>query len=109
MKLLMLYDWPGNVRELEHVVQRAVLFTEHKLIRESDIFLPSKKAAACTMSFKEAKFNVVNQFERSYIERLLVSYQGNISKAARAAQKNRRAFWQLIRKHQIDVQNFKPG
>ena len=109
MKLLMLYDWPGNVRELEHVVQRAVLFSEHKLIRETDIFLPSKKAAACTMSFKEAKFNVVNQFEKSYIERLLVSYQGNITQAAQAAQKNRRAFWQLICKHHIDVQNFKPG
>jgi DNA-binding NtrC family response regulator len=61
------------------------------------------------MSFKDAKADVVNKFERTYIERLLLSYQGNISKAAQAAKKNRRAFWQLIRKHQIDVQTFKPG
>jgi molybdenum-dependent DNA-binding transcriptional regulator ModE len=32
---------------------------------------------------------------------------GNISRAARAAQKSRRAFWELIRKHQIDVKNLK--
>jgi two-component system, NtrC family, response regulator GlrR len=109
MKTLMLYDWPGNVRELEHVVQRAVLFCEHKRIRETDVNLPSKKAAACNMSFKDAKAQVVNKFERSYLERLLVYYQGNITRAAQAAQKNRRAFWQLIRKHEIDVQTFKPG
>jgi DNA-binding NtrC family response regulator len=109
MKMLMLYDWPGNVRELEHVVERAVLFCEHNLIRETDIFLPNKKAATCKMSFKDAKAHVVNKFERSYIERLLLAYRGNITRAAKAAQKNRRAFWQLIRKHRIDVQNFKPG
>jgi DNA-binding NtrC family response regulator len=109
MMMLMLYDWPGNVRELEHVVERAVLFCEHKLIQETDICLPHKKAATCQMSFKDAKANVVNKFERSYIERLLLSYKGNITKAAQAAQKNRRAFWQLIRKHGIDVQNFKLG
>lgn len=109
MKTMMFYDWPGNVRELEHVVQRAVLFCEHKLIRETDVDLPSKKAAPCNISFKDAKAQVVNKFERSYFERLLMSYQGNITRAAQAAKKNRRAFWQLIRKHGIDAQIFKPG
>ena len=109
MKMLMLYDWPGNVRELEHVVERAVLFCERPVIRETDIYLPRKKAATCKMSFKDAKAKVINEFERNYIERLLIAHQGNITKAAQTAQKNRRAFWQLIRKHQIDVQTLKPG
>ena len=61
------------------------------------------------MSFKEAKASVVKEFEKSYIEKLLLSYQGNITRAAQAAKKNRRAFWELIRKHQIDVRTFKPG
>jgi DNA-binding NtrC family response regulator len=109
MKMLMLYNWPGNVRELEHVVQRALIFCKHKLIKESDIILPQPKSSACIASFKEAKANVVNQFERNYIEGLLHACKGNITRAAQAAQKNRRAFWQLIRKHRIDVQTFKPG
>lgn len=109
MKLLMLYDWPGNVRELEHVVQRAALFCEHKFIQETDIFLPQEKAVTYSMSFKDAKAHMVNKFEKSYIERLLLSYQGNITKAAQAAQKNRRAFWQLIQKHGIDTKSFKTG
>jgi len=105
----MLYDWPGNVRELEHVVERAVLFSEHTVIREIDIIFPQQKALACKASFKEAKANVINEFERNYIKKLLIVYQGNITRAAQGAQKNRRAFWQLIRKHQIEVQAFKPG
>jgi DNA-binding NtrC family response regulator len=50
---------------------------------------------------------MVEQFERDYIEKLLLSSNGNISKAAQRAHKNRRAFWELIRKYHIDVHRFK--
>lgn len=109
MKILMLYDWPGNVRELEHVVERAVLFCDHTVIRENDICLPNNKSTTCQMSFKEAKAEVISRFEKDYINKLLHTHQGNITRAAQTAKKNRRAFWELIRKHQIDVQTFKPG
>ncbi|NIO21246.1 MAG: AAA domain-containing protein [Candidatus Aenigmarchaeota archaeon] len=109
MQILMLYEWPGNVRELEYVVERAVLLSEQPIIDGIDIVIPSRKGTEPPESFKEAKATVVAQFERSYIQGLLLAHQGNISKAAQAAQKNRRAFWQLIRKHGIDVQSFKPG
>jgi DNA-binding NtrC family response regulator len=109
LQTLMLYDWPGNVRELEHVVERAVLFSEQTFITEADVILQRQKTTAGRMSFKEAKVSVINEFERNYIEKLLIVHHGNITKAARTAQKNRRAFWQLIQKHQIDVQTFKPG
>lgn len=109
MKQLLMHDWPGNVRELQHVVERAVLFAEYSLIRQDDILLSHKKAAPCHLSFKEAKANAVDGFEKSYIESTLSAYQGNITRAAQAAQKNRRAFWELIQKHRIDVQAFKPG
>ena len=98
LQTLMLYDWPGNVRELEHVVERAVLFSEQTVIGELDIILPQQKAPACKPSFKEAKANVINEFERNYIEKLLIAYQGNITKAAQAAQKNRRAEWARLRR-----------
>jgi len=54
-------------------------------------------------SFREAKAKVITEFEHKYITRLLSSYDGNVSEAARAAGKNRRAFWELVRKHRIDV------
>jgi DNA-binding NtrC family response regulator len=38
---------------------------------------------------------------------MLTAYRGNITRAAQAAQKERRTFWELVRKHKIDVQQFK--
>lgn len=107
MEKLLMYEWPGNVRELEYVVERAVVLCEAEIIDAADIFIPLLKAAEQRESFKEAKARVVAQFERSYIQGLLLAHHGNITRAARAAQKNPRAFWQLIYKHQIDVQSFR--
>ena len=109
IQALVLYEWPGNVRELEYVIERAILFTGKTVIHVADIDLPQKKTSVSQESFKETKAKVIDQFERDYIQGLLLVHQGNISRAAQAAQKNRRAFWELIRKHQIDVQSFKLG
>jgi DNA-binding NtrC family response regulator len=105
LQKLIHYKWPGNVRELEHIIMRAVVLSEKLLIHAADIAITECKPSAPSESFQEAKNKVVEQFEKTYIKSLLLTYQGNISKAARAAHKNRRAFWQLIRKHRISVQS----
>jgi len=100
---LMSYDWPGNVRELEYVIERAVVLTKDSKIDECDIKLTSRMDSEKQIPFKEAKQNVVKVFEVNYIKSLLYIYNGNITKAARAAGKNRRAFWQLMRKYKIEA------
>ena len=107
MQLLVLYEWPGNVRELEHTIERAVVLSEQAVIHKANLILPRVATAAHQDSFQEAKAKVIAQFERTYIQGLLLAHQGNITKAARAAQKNRRAFWQLMRKHLLDAHSFK--
>ena len=105
VEVLTAYDWPGNVRELEHVLARAVVLSSHRVLHGADLDLPVR---ARPHSFREAKARVVAQFERDYIRDLLVSHSGNISRAAAAAGKNRRAFWELIRKHAIDAGGCRP-
>lgn len=97
---LLTHSWPGNVRELENVVQRAVLMAETALIRARDLNLPGEEAPP-NSSFRELKARAVDDFERGYLQSVLHEHQGNISAAARAAQKNRRAFWELLRKHRL--------
>ena len=104
MLALTNYDWPGNVRELEHIVQRAVLLCEGPFIRLGDIALPVATARR-PLSFREAKAREVEQFERRYLTDLLELHAGNISRAARAAQKNRRAFFELLRKYGLSRTN----
>ena len=53
-------------------------------------------------SFRAAKCQVVARFERAYIRAALGRHAGNITLAARMAQKHRRAFWALMRKPDID-------
>ncbi|HKS39787.1 MAG TPA: sigma-54 dependent transcriptional regulator [Blastocatellia bacterium] len=109
MSKLALHQWPGNVRELEHVIERAVVMCEGSVLTENDITLSRSQTSASHCSFQEGKARAVSQFERNYIKGLLVTYRGNITRAAKAANKNRRAFWELIRKHRIDVNIFKQG
>ncbi len=104
---LVVYEWPGNVRELEHIVEQAVVLSEQEVIHKADIVLPRVATPVRQDSFQEAKAKVIAQFEKTYIQELLLAYQGNITRAAQAARKNRRAFWQLLRKHRIDVHSFK--
>lgn len=57
--------------------------------------------------FRSAKARLVTEFERHYISSLLTHHHGNISQAAKAASKNRRAFWELMRKHQIAADSYR--
>lgn len=61
-----------------------------------------------TESFKAAKQNVVDRFEQGYLSYMLRSTNGNIAQAATLAKKNRRSFWELMRKHKIDAEQFRP-
>ena len=108
VRLLTAYDWQGNVRELENIVERAVIFAKTGVIEAADVMLPRRpKNAVRKESFKAAKARAVEQFEKNYIQELLLASKGNISQAAKIADKNRRAFWELIRRHKIDVERFR--
>jgi DNA-binding NtrC family response regulator len=107
LELMLRYDWPGNVRELENVVERAVVMSENGVLQAENFHLPEATPPESIETFRQAKTKTVTQFEKDYIQRLLLAYDGNITRAAQAAHKNRRAFWELIRKHRIDVNSYK--
>ncbi|MGB3289381.1 MAG: hypothetical protein WBA83_08915 [Burkholderiaceae bacterium] len=67
----------------------------------------ASRCATSRVSFRTAKSQVIERFERAYITAALGRHAGNIAMAARAAQKHRRAFWALMRKHEIDAAPFR--
>lgn len=102
---MMTYHWPGNVRELENAVERAVIFSQSKTVHEGDIALQQPVAkTSYSGSYSEAK----KQFTIDFIEKTLAVHGGNISAAARAANKDRRAFWELMRQYGIQAQRPDP-
>jgi len=98
---VLAYSWPGNVRELQNVLTRAFLLSDHPVIQVFDLNLPEEDRAAEDGSFQSMKSQVVERFEREFLEAVLRAHDGNITQAARAAKKNRRAFWELLRKHDL--------
>jgi two-component system response regulator GlrR len=103
LRKLILYGWPGNVRELENVIEHALILSEQPCIMANDIDLPSAQQEAVRDSFKTLKAKAIADFETHYIQDVLFASNGNIAQAAKAAKKHRRAFWELIQKHRINV------
>lgn len=105
------HAWPGNVRELENVVRQAVVLAEAPLIRGRDVqLLPDLLCTAPVFlePMKVAKARIIEQFERSYLEEALSASGGNISLAARKVQKDRRAFFALLKKYRLGVHPLTP-
>ena len=100
LRKLVRHHWPGNVRELLNAIQRAVVFAHGPVIRGQDIELTQSldDGAATTSGFREARADALARFERSFVEDLLRKHSGNITRAAREARKDRRAFGRLVKR-----------
>lgn len=103
MHALQCYDWPGNVRELLNVVQRAMaLSSSQEAILAVQLGLPNVAGASARCEpFRQAKSRVVENFERAYLEELLARHQGNVTRAAQEAGKDRRVFGRMMKRYDI--------
>jgi DNA-binding NtrC family response regulator len=105
MARLVRHSWPGNVRELRNVMERACLLARGSSINLEDA-LVSEAAPSLgirtDLPFKEAKGQLVEMFEREYIEDLMRRHKMNLSAAAREAQIDRKHLRELIRKYGLD-------
>ena len=104
------HPWRGNVRELQNVIEHvAVLAEPGQSIEPSDIPIQNDgsdwpvqaatDAAVLDEAFHTAKDNVIAQFEREYLTRLVSRAGGNMSKAARLAGVDRTTLYRLMDKH----------
>ncbi|HLU67119.1 MAG TPA: sigma 54-interacting transcriptional regulator [Kofleriaceae bacterium] len=105
MARLRRHAWPGNVRELRNTIERACLLARGEYINLDDALHeePSPSLGIRTdLPFKEAKGQLVEMFEREYIEDLMRRHRMNLSAAAREAQIDRKHLRELIRKYDLD-------
>jgi two-component system response regulator GlrR len=108
------HDWPGNVRELENVIHRQFVLSDAAVIALDEACLrvasepapPVEPAVSFDVGFRRAKEQAIDAFERAYVRRALAECGGNVSAAARRAEKERRTFSKLIKKHGIDRRSY---
>jgi DNA-binding NtrC family response regulator len=112
---IVAHPWPGNVRELRNVLEHAVVlldpgteiqpehipFIEHHGngvagdgSRLSAAFLPQE--------YRAARDQVLDEFERGYIGRVVRQANGNMTDAARIAGVDRTTLYRLMQKHGME-------
>jgi len=123
MRLFESYHWPGNVRELKNTLLRAIPFCEGDLVdlhalpdalRSEGVAPPPPgdetpengssthlRLPTADVSLKEARDQLMEAFERKYLEDLLERTQGNLTRAAHMAGVDRKTIARLVKRHGI--------
>jgi two-component system response regulator GlrR len=103
LRKLVSYDWPGNVRELENAVESAVALSDRDIIAE-DLILPARaETPQAFQSLKDAK----KDFEIKYLRQLIEFTGGNVTRAAKLAGKYRADLYELLKKYQLNPDDFR--
>jgi two-component system, NtrC family, response regulator GlrR len=103
MALLMAAPWPGNVRQLHNAIEKAVALCTEPVVPTALMERVIAQPAEAHIPLDTAK----QTFERDYVVQLLKQTRGNVTDAARLAQRNRSEFYALLRRHALDPKQFK--
>ncbi len=114
LEMMMRHDFPGNVRELRNLIEQAVIMADGDTIDVADLppqlvdALEQQHAGPSTrLDFKTMKKEVLDDFERGYLDDLLQQVEGNISRASEISGINRVNFYKLLKRHGIDAAGYR--
>ena len=119
---LLRYAWPGNVRELRNVMERASILCRGGEIGPEHLMLPTPPSAVpeparsrdpevdpgpggmlclpgipLALSFREAKTQLVDTFERVFIQAKFEECGGNVSRTAQVLDMHRQSLQQKLK------------
>jgi DNA-binding NtrC family response regulator len=129
LEALCRYDWPGNVRELVNIIERAMLLVSGDKIRPEDlpgairtagstdstVLIPAAPPAAkptlpprfVSMPLREAREQVLMEFEKAYLTALLRETGGKIGETARRAGMEPRSLFDKLKRHGLRKEEFR--
>jgi two-component system, NtrC family, response regulator len=97
---LVSHAWPGNIRELENVISRAVVLSQHSVLKATDLgFAPDSS----DVNLKTAK----KAIEADYIKKALSKNNGIVSRAAKDLGISRVNLYELMDRYNIEIREFK--
>lgn len=120
LSALQSYAWPGNVRELINVLERAALLCAGSEITPDDLPASVTSGAAAgaagaewedllDLPLGDARDELVERFEREYLERLLREANGSVGEAARRAGIDERTLYGKMRRYGLRKESFRAG
>ena len=119
MEWMCSQHWPGNVRELENFVHRSFLMADSELAATANEHYTGESPSHTRRklfdrrlsfefdtSYAEAKEQVINYFEKQYLVFIIAKAHGNVTQAAKFAEKDRRAVGKMLKKHAINPSHY---
>jgi len=112
LAFLMNYSWPGNVRELQNYIERAIVLSDEPVIQPSSLppqvtqreeGEPTEVKTGESRSLKD----VMNDLEMQIVKDALSKTNGVQVRAADLLGITERSLWHLVKKHSIDVDQFR--
>ncbi|HNX84571.1 MAG: sigma-54-dependent Fis family transcriptional regulator [Bacteroidales bacterium] len=93
LKHLEKFEFPGNVRELENMIERAIVIGNGREIKLKDLPLGAETP--------ENSVESLDELEKRHIEQILLKYNWNISRSARALSVDRVTLYNKIKKYDL--------
>jgi len=103
LEIMLAAPWPGNVRQLQNIIEQVLVLSTTTIISSKLVQKALQENIPSMISFDFAR----NNFEQQYLINLLKATQGNVTQAARIADRNRTDFYKLLQRHHINPALFK--
>ena len=104
LRRLSAHSWPGNVRELRNWVEATLAMGESPDLNQTSSASPppaEPSAFRLELPYKEARRQVLDEFEGRYVAHLLEAADGNVASAARRGGMDRTYLIKLLQRHGI--------
>jgi two-component system response regulator GlrR len=103
LQRMMAAPWPGNIRQLLNVVEQVAVLSSTPVISEQLVIRALRGKTAAIPPLAKAQ----QEFEQEYLIRLLQMTEGNVTRAAALAKRNRTEFYKLLNKHHLEAAAFR--
>jgi len=117
LDLLRAYSWPGNIRELENAIEQAVALARQPILTPEDLPAEVREGVAPDWSRdllqEEQSFFAGNptleEVDKRYVRHVLSRTQGNISRAAKMLDVDRRSLYRMLERFKIEPFSKEPA
>ncbi|MCX6169085.1 MAG: sigma-54 dependent transcriptional regulator [Ignavibacteriales bacterium] len=98
---LQRYNFPGNVRELEHMIERAIIFSESETILPKDLNMPTADFDFSNFTKDDGTIKSMEEVERIHIKLALDQNDWNRENTARALDISQKTLYSKILKYNL--------